>query len=87
MPKNQESVTCVPRFHVSEGYDQILGQLEYLVAQILEKMQKFVSKFRRFSYTNRRKRPKMNRLRRIISQQTLGVERQVSPFRKEDEQG
>ena len=49
-----------------------------------------MSYFRRFPYTNRRKRPKMTeitQLRRIVSQQPLGVEKQVSTFWKEDEQG
>ena len=89
-PKNsckKSPTCCVPKFHVSEDADQIWGQLKYLVAQIFEKMRKFVSKFRRFSYTNRRERPKMTQLRQIISQQPLRVERQVSPFWKENEQG
>ena len=58
-----------------------------MVAEIFEKMQKFVSKLQRFSNTNWWKRPKMTQLRRIISQQPLGLERQVSTFWKEDEQG
>ena len=36
--------------------------------------------FGRFSYTKGRKRAKTTQLRRLISQQPFGVERQVSPF-------
>ena len=51
--KYQKSLACVPRFYVSEGADQIWGHLKHLVAQILKKMQKFVSKFCQLSHTNR----------------------------------
>ena len=44
-------LACVPRFYVSEGADLIWGDLEHLVAQTFKKKtQKFISKFRRFSY-------------------------------------
>ena len=37
---SEKSLTCVPRLYVSEGAEQIWGELEHLVAQIFEKMQK-----------------------------------------------
>ena len=43
--QNQQSLACVPTFSVSEGADQIMGQLKHLAAHIFEKVLKFVSKF------------------------------------------
>ena len=38
--KNQQFLASAPRFFVSEGAEQIWGQLEYLAAQIFEKKSK-----------------------------------------------
>ena len=38
--KNQQFLASAPRFFVSEGAEQIWGQLEYLAAQIFEKKAK-----------------------------------------------
>ena len=43
--------------------------------------------FSRFSYTNARKCARRSQLRRVISRQSLRVERQMSPFWKLDIQG